>query len=126
MAIGDRVQPGEMKVCYRTTSRWVHMFDGNDTGALRDEIIEMDRRMRNAICRKRNIMTDGEAIRWCARQLQEIAEKLSITPQTVRAYIKQGRLRGNRVGRPILISEESLKEFLGIAKAASQSYIRPS
>ena len=51
--------------------------------------------------------------------VQEIAEKLSITPQTVRAYIKQDRLRGNRVGRPILISEDSLKEFLGIAKAAS-------
>lgn len=51
--------------------------------------------------------------------VQEIAEKLSITPQTVRAYIKQGRLRGNRVGRPILISEDSLKEFLGIAKVAS-------
>ncbi len=42
----------------------------------------------------------------------ETAELLGITPQTVRAYIKAGRLRGQRVGRPILITERSIRQFL--------------
>ena len=42
----------------------------------------------------------------------ETAETLGITPQTVRAYIKQGKLKGQRIGRPILITENSIKEFL--------------
>jgi excisionase family DNA binding protein len=43
----------------------------------------------------------------------ETAGILNITPQTVRAYIKQGRLRGKRIGRPILITEKALREFIG-------------
>jgi len=42
----------------------------------------------------------------------ETADTLGITPQTVRAYIKQGKLKGQRVGRPILITENSIKRFL--------------
>ena len=44
--------------------------------------------------------------------IQETAEALNVTPQTVRAYIKQGRLKGQRIGRPILITENNLKEFI--------------
>ena len=44
--------------------------------------------------------------------IPETAEALNVTPQTVRAYIKQGRLKGQRIGRPILITENNLKEFL--------------
>lgn len=44
--------------------------------------------------------------------IQETAKALGVTPQTVRAYIKQGRLRGQRIGRPTLITEKSLQEFL--------------
>ena len=44
--------------------------------------------------------------------IPEIAEALNVTPQTVRAYIKQGKLKGQRIGRPILITENNLKEFL--------------
>ncbi len=44
--------------------------------------------------------------------IPETAEVLNVTPQTVRAYIKQGKLKGKRVGRPILITENNLKEFL--------------
>jgi len=44
--------------------------------------------------------------------IQETAEALNVTPQTVRAYIKQGKLKGKRVGRPILITENNLREFL--------------
>ncbi|MFA7143069.1 MAG: helix-turn-helix domain-containing protein [Candidatus Dojkabacteria bacterium] len=42
----------------------------------------------------------------------ETADTLGITPQTVRAYIKQGKLKGQRIGRPILITENSIKKFL--------------
>ena len=42
----------------------------------------------------------------------ETAELMGITPQTVRTYVKAGRLRGQRVGRPILITERSIKQFL--------------
>jgi excisionase family DNA binding protein len=44
--------------------------------------------------------------------VQEIAQALQVTPQTVRAYIKQGKIRAQRIGRPLLITEISLKEFL--------------
>lgn len=44
--------------------------------------------------------------------IQETAEALNVTPQTVRAYIKQGKLKGQRIGRPILITENNLREFL--------------
>lgn len=44
--------------------------------------------------------------------IPETAQALNVTPQTVRAYIKKGRLKGQRIGRPILITENNLKEFL--------------
>jgi excisionase family DNA binding protein len=43
----------------------------------------------------------------------ELAEVLSITPQTVRKYIKEGRIDSQRIGRPLLIKERAIKEFLG-------------
>jgi len=44
--------------------------------------------------------------------IPETAQALNVTPQTVRAYIKQGKLKGVRVGRPILITENDLRAFL--------------
>ena len=44
--------------------------------------------------------------------IQETAKALQVTPQTIRSYIKQGRLKSQRIGRPILITENNLKEFL--------------
>jgi excisionase family DNA binding protein len=49
-------------------------------------------------------------------KIPETAEALNVTPQTVRAYIKNGRLKGQRIGRPILITENNLKEFLQAVK----------
>ena len=46
--------------------------------------------------------------------IPETAQALRVTPQTVRAYIKQGRLKSQRIGRPILITENNLREFLTI------------
>ena len=48
--------------------------------------------------------------------IPETAEALKVTPQTIRAYIKKGRIKSQRIGRPILITENNLKEFLGVEK----------
>ena len=44
--------------------------------------------------------------------IPETAEALNVTPQTIRAWIKKGRIKSQRIGRPILITENNLKEFL--------------
>jgi excisionase family DNA binding protein len=48
--------------------------------------------------------------------LQEVALELDVTAQTIRAWIKQGKLKSQRIGRPILITEESLRDFLQPSK----------
>jgi excisionase family DNA binding protein len=48
--------------------------------------------------------------------IPETAEALRVTPQTIRAYIKQGKIKSQRIGRPILITENNLKDFLGVEK----------
>ena len=44
--------------------------------------------------------------------IPKTAEALNVTPQTIRAYIKKGKIKGHRIGRPILITEKNLKKFL--------------
>lgn len=46
----------------------------------------------------------------------ETAKALRVTPQTIRAWIKQGRIKSQRIGRPIFITENNLKEFLQASK----------
>jgi excisionase family DNA binding protein len=46
----------------------------------------------------------------------ETAEALNVTPQTIRTYIKKGRINSQRIGRPILITENNLKEFLKVSR----------
>ena len=48
--------------------------------------------------------------------ISETAKALRVTPQTIRAWIKQGKINSQRIGRPILITENNLKEFLTIKK----------
>lgn len=44
--------------------------------------------------------------------IPETAKALRVTPQTIRAYIKRGKLKGQRIGKPIVITETNLKKFL--------------
>jgi len=46
--------------------------------------------------------------------IPETASALKVTPQTVRTWIRKGRIKSQRIGRPILITENNLKEFLQI------------
>jgi excisionase family DNA binding protein len=41
----------------------------------------------------------------------EVAERFRVTPQTIRTYIKEGKLRASRIGRPLLITSRALEEF---------------
>ncbi len=43
--------------------------------------------------------------------IPETAQALRVTPQTIRAWIKQGRIKSQRIGRPIFITESNLLEF---------------
>jgi excisionase family DNA binding protein len=44
--------------------------------------------------------------------IEQTAKLLGVSSLTVRNYIKRGRLKGTRVGRPILITERDIKLFL--------------
>ena len=57
-------------------------------------------------------MTVIEGIRFYT--VTETAKTLNVSIQTVRNYLRRGKLRGQRIGRPILITENNIKEFLRI------------
>ena len=44
--------------------------------------------------------------------IPETAQALKVTPQTIRTWIKQGKIKSQRIGRPILFTEENIREFL--------------
>lgn len=45
-------------------------------------------------------------------RIPEVAEALQVRPETVRRWIKEGKIPSQRIGRPILITEKNLREFL--------------
>ena len=42
----------------------------------------------------------------------DLSKLLNTTPQTVRKYINEGKIKGRKVGRQWLVDEEAVKEFL--------------
>lgn len=42
----------------------------------------------------------------------ELADVLGVTAQTIRKYMKEGKLKGRRIGRPFYSTEEEVREFL--------------
>lgn len=44
--------------------------------------------------------------------IKELSNLLQTTPQTIRKYLNEGRLKGNKIGGKWLVTEEDLKEFL--------------
>lgn len=44
--------------------------------------------------------------------VNEIAQLMQVTPQTVRRYIKSGRLKSRKIGRNIFCSETDLRNFV--------------
>lgn len=46
--------------------------------------------------------------------VSEVAEAMGVTHQTVRKYIKTGKLKAQRVGKSLLITDKSIKAFLDV------------
>ena len=42
----------------------------------------------------------------------ELSNLLHLTPQSVRKYLKDGKIKGKKVGTKWLVSEEAIKNFL--------------
>lgn len=47
-----------------------------------------------------------------AYTVTEAAELLDVTAQTIRAYIKNGKLKAQRAGNKYVITEKTLEDFL--------------
>ena len=44
--------------------------------------------------------------------LDEVVELLGLNIQTIRIYIKEGKLKASKVGRKYVVTEDAIKEFL--------------
>ena len=44
--------------------------------------------------------------------LDEVVELLGLNIQTIRIYIKEGKLKASKVGRKYVVTDEEIKEFL--------------
>jgi len=56
-----------------------------------------------------------------AYTIKETADILNISAHTVRTYIKEDKLQGQRVGRYIIIPEISIKLFIGGIETTQES-----
>lgn len=52
----------------------------------------------------------------------DAAKVLGVTPQTIRLYIKGGRIPAKRIGRPYLICGDALRRF--VTDTDSEGYFR--
>lgn len=52
--------------------------------------------------------------------LKEIAERLKLHPNTLRRYIKEGKLPAMKFGRVWRVEEEDLKEFMRANKQGAK------
>jgi len=52
--------------------------------------------------------------------VEEVAEKLRLHPNTIRIYIKEGRLPAAKFGKVYRIKEEDLEEFIRQAMEAKR------
>ncbi len=49
------------------------------------------------------------------KSVEQAAELLGISPWTVRAYVRQRKLRSVRIGRRVLLQEDDLQQFVSAA-----------
>jgi excisionase family DNA binding protein len=55
---------------------------------------------------------EGNAVS-TAITVEQAAQRLQVTPNTIRTWIKQGRIPGNKIGRVYRIPEQALDQFTG-------------
>ena len=44
--------------------------------------------------------------------VQEIAKMFDMTPQSIRKFIREGRIKGRKVGTRWYVTEEAIREYL--------------
>ena len=49
--------------------------------------------------------------------IDEVADKFSATPRTIRQYIRQGKLKGNRIDDVWYISASAIREYFDAVQA---------
>jgi excisionase family DNA binding protein len=47
---------------------------------------------------------------------------LAVSPWTIRAYIRQGKLRAVRIGRLVRLEEEAISDFIASMKSQGNSF----
>jgi excisionase family DNA binding protein len=47
-----------------------------------------------------------------AYDVQEIAKMFDMTPQSIRKFIREGRIKGRKVGTRWYVTEEAIREYL--------------
>jgi len=60
----------------------------------------------------------GQVLLW---NLDQAATALAISPWTIRAYIRQGRLRPVRIGRRVLFEPDECQRFLTACKNSTST-----
>jgi excisionase family DNA binding protein len=53
--------------------------------------------------------------------IQDVARILAVSPWTVRAYIRNHKIRPVRIGRLVRVDDQELEKFVAEAKAESDS-----
>jgi len=54
------------------------------------------------------------------------AQILAVSPWTIRAYIRQGKLRPIRIGRLVRLDEQELQKFIADARRGSEVEVSPA
>lgn len=63
------------------------------------------------------LVSDGELLK-----VDDVAARLKVNPETVRVWLRQGRLRGSRPGGTRMgwrVSESELRRFIGAGNPAT-------
>jgi excisionase family DNA binding protein len=60
------------------------------------------------------------------KSVEKAAEFLSISPFTVRAYLRDGKLKPTRIGRRVLLRQEELERFVMERTADSREEVKAS
>ena len=58
----------------------------------------------------------GSTVLW---DVNEVAKHLNTHAETVKNYIRQGKLKAKKFGRSYLITEEAIREYFGIGNAVN-------
>lgn len=53
--------------------------------------------------------------------LKEVCELLKMNIQTIRKYIREGKLKASKVGTHYMITEEAIKEFLELQQVKTDA-----